>query len=316
MLAVIAVVLGLIANLPLVGLVIGFFAPVPVALAAVRHGLKLCLLTTILGGVVMFLVAGPLQALLFVIGVGGTGTIVGGLIRHRIRGPGLIVVGSLATMVLLATSLWGVSWLMGLPDPMVEMYEQLMRTDDMMGSFWAQLPIPPDELARQRQMTREMIEQLEGLITYPLFFLVSGAISGFLVWYGIISWTLRRLGTDAVPVPGFGSWRLPPFVALLLLYPLLIPLPPETALHQVPLHYNLFMVTLWSFFVIGLASIWHWSAVYGLTSMARGMLMVFAAMFFPLPVALVGLVDSLGDWRKPDATAQEAPPNSPGSDQT
>lgn len=206
--AVGAVLLLIVAYVPL-GAYLVFVTPTPVAVAAVRHGLRLAALVGAVTALLVLAFLGPVPALLMGATVLGIGLPLGYGLRRRApaaRTIALTAVGFGAVVVLgigIGLVLTGVNPL----DEVLDLYERSGAASDELGR---RLGLPPDVLERQRQAREAALALVRVVLPAGL---AAGALLGAFLTYLAAGAVLRRLGHDVPELPPFAEWQLPAYVS-------------------------------------------------------------------------------------------------------
>ena len=317
MLAVVAAVIALATYIPLIGPFLFLAAPVPIALSTLRHGVKVGLLTALLCTILLFVVTGPAQAILFFVASGSQGVLIGGLARHKMPPLRLMLCGMIVTVGLALFSVHFGAWMMGLSEPLQDMKQAmdltLKQTKKLMGMMG---PLPPEHQKMQDEMFDQQRKVMDALLALPLFFFVVAAF-GFVFNYYVNKWVLSRLGEEIPPLPAFRDWRLPPAFGLLLVLPVLMgPVKTMDELFARPLQFNMFILMRMAFFFVGLAAVTNYFHKHNYPLGLR----VPAYLLLSLPLQgvtfIIGLADTIGGWRDPRLMAlrEEAKGDKPKSE--
>lgn len=306
LLATVAVILALAGvYFPLLGTLALLAWPTPVMLAQMRQGMRLSLLTMAVTGVLLASLVGPVPALALVVPLGPLGITMGEAFRRNLAPwPTLGV----ATAAALASQLvgFGVTLLLMGQNP-IELYRSVFdQSIQMAGSLYGRMGLDTEAILRPFQ---EQAASLLGTLLPAT--LVVAAVMTAGITYGISTLVLRRLGYRGEPFPPFARWQLPPHAPLF--YIAAVSLVYLDAGRGGPLHLvgaNLAMITQLVFVVIGIAAIYWWLTRFGLSRVFRIVLMVYVFVFPVLVYAamLMGLLDSLFDWRKLRVQKGEAGP--------
>lgn len=214
LLAALALVLGLAAYyLPVVGAVLTFVTPLPIAVAYLRYGWRVSALSTVVADALALMVGGPLVGI-FVLYACAVGLSLGYGIGRAWPGGRTVLLSGVVGYVGTVVSL-GVSILVLGPHLVGEMFD---LTRDMLvkleEAFMAASP-GNDALLAQLERTSALV------LGSPWFFLnVSLLLSGFMyafVWYAVCAPVLSRLDFAVPAVPraaAVASWRLPQSLGL------------------------------------------------------------------------------------------------------
>lgn len=210
MLATLSAVLMLLAfYVPVIGTVIGFVSPLPVALAVLRHGGKWGVLASTVGALVLIPLMGWVSAAALWIGFGWVGLVFGWSVRRGYRYTAVllltaasVVAGALAGF--LATYLISGLTPLDLFDQMLEAYKAGM------------------ELAKSIAGDSPQLNQLLEIITnrdlllrlVPGYFVLAGVFMSY-INIEVMRMILPRFGYSLDPLPPFRRWVFPEAVAWL-----------------------------------------------------------------------------------------------------
>lgn len=220
MLAALALILGLASYyLPVVGAVLLLVTPLPAALAAVRYGTRVAVMTSVAATLIAFTVGDPLAAL-FVLSSCLMGAALGHGMARSWKVSATMFLGavtfaaSLGLTIVVAVQIMGPAGSAGIGESATIGFEGLAAAARALGRT-----ADAETLERAAQMIRAHILAAVALAAIP-----GGFVWAF-VWYGTCSPVLRRLG-HAVPPPGapapVARWSLPPVAGMVLLGVLLV----------------------------------------------------------------------------------------------
>ena len=308
LLMAVSIVLFFGAFLPLLGILVAPFSPLPLCILTVRYGLKHALLVA--------LVTLGLLILLFSIVLGGAfipflfvGLLLGALVRHGATGLRALVLGTLATALLL----------MGLfcfYDYMAEGSEHLLTSDQFLERSFENM----QELVAGLEDTvlkgnEEMLASLSGgvatlqrlvdeVFRFPLAFFTSLAAMGFSLSYLVASLMSKKLELSIPALPRFSRWQGLKSTSLLFLLTYLLTMYfwRDEALRNWRIYaLNFLFLFLLYHIVLGLSLLESFLAERKIDPILRFVLHLVALRFLTLPPAPVlttaALLDPFFDFR-------------------
>jgi len=206
-LAAMSAVLGLASiYLPIIGTVTAFLWPLPIVVLVMRHGMSAGVWGMVAVGVLLAFWAGPLNALLTLIGLAGVGLWFGFCFRRNLSpllavGLGTAIAAlSVALRFLVMMQIGGVpmaeliSQMGTMLDSLLDAYQKSGMLDKMLGGLTL------------TQYKAQMLKLMEMIL--PAAFAASAMLMAF-VAYLLAGVVLRRLGYQPRRLPAFSTWRLP-----------------------------------------------------------------------------------------------------------
>lgn len=300
MLAAVAVVLVLLGDLlPLAGLVISLFWPVPIVLIYLRHGLRASLLTVAVTVVVLAAFAGPLAAALRGLTLGGLGVAFGWAIARRLPASQALLAGAVAGVGVLGVSFLSAGLLLdvNVVEELSKAASQAMKmasgVADKVGA--GKGPADPGRLTDQMEKAVRLL--------FPAVLFASAVLLSFLN-YLAVGLVLRRMGHKVEAFPPFAQWRFP--VYLVYVYGAAVVLAlltqPGASLAGMPglgpLAKNIYLFLSWVFLIQGAAIIYFLLRRWRLAAPAAGVLTgLFTLGLGPL-VIWGGLVEGVLRYRE------------------
>jgi len=306
--AVMAALAALLAVLslyvPLLSFVLVIAWPIPLTVVVVRHGLKLGFLTTLVAGILVTMLAGPVQSTYLFLQYGLLGLIYGWCFRQKVSGGLSVLAGSLAAILGLFLVLFVSGVVLGQPllgltqleeetrqiiDESYRLYEQNGLLEEM--------GITENEF---RETMNQMVELVIRLIPASL------AITSMMLALGnylIATLILRRMGNEIPGFPPFREWRLPWYTSWGLIAGLLSWVSGNYwhLSWAVTLGQNILLVMLVPSLVQGLAIITYYYHRWRLSPLIKALiifLLVLNLQISLLVVIALGAFDPLVNYRK------------------
>lgn len=301
LLAAVAVVLALAGfYLPVIGPLIAFLWPVPVALIHIRHGLRISVLTVVAAGLVLTAFVGPIQALLMASSFGLVGLGFGIALQRRASAVWTLLAGSAGLLLSFGVSL-GISFLVFKVNPL-EVGEELRQAVTGATALYRRIGVPEASIQQVEAMFEQAIEAFRYI--FPAAMAVAALINGLLN-FSVLRAVLRRLGYQVPDLPAFATWRLPQAALIPLLAGLV-------AVATKPYHGREWLAlagtNVWTFMnlilmVQGISVGYFYLSRWNVSRPARIGILAFAA-FQPVVqtvATMVGLVDLFIDLRHLEA---------------
>lgn len=270
--------------IPVLGILVSFFCPLPVMFLVIRWGVRVGFLASTVASMLIFGLAGLMQAITCLVGFSLLGIAMGATIRKKYA---LFEVLALNTGVSLLSklALIGIALAVVGKNPLTENIHFLEET--LKRAPWVSQNLP--NIESFVELVRLAIPAL--LVVASLFDTICNFLLG--------RWIGKRLGIPFPDVPPFSEWRLPKsvFWAFALGW-VLIFLGGSTAFGKIGL--NLQIVTQLLFLFQGLSLVYYFLGKYIQSKMVRVGILVFL-LFHPLLssfLSLLGVLDVLFDFRK------------------
>lgn len=209
LLAALTVLLSLLGvYLPLIGAFISFLWPVPIVILGLRHGLKWSIMATIVSGLLLSLLATPLQALSSVLAFGLLGIVLGEAIRRELSVGMIIWLGAIASLAS-KLLLFAVAFLLLGINSFDQSLVMLQQSTNQVLSFYSKTGMDQNQLAMLKKSFTDVINLMK--IIFPAL-LVLVAITDTFLNYLVSQLILKRLGYPAKKIPPFSQWKLPRWV--------------------------------------------------------------------------------------------------------
>ncbi len=191
---------------PFIGGVLKFIWPVPIAVLILRHGLRAGIMATVVSGLLLLMLTGPVNVLVTLAGFGLIGIVLGYTLRLKLAAPQVILWCAVGSAVSIIASLYLAGFLIGV-DPIDAMIEAQTMAIEQIRPWTEQLASQSGQQAAQME---QMLEQMPSLMRMilPSVIVVAAVFSSFINFL-VARWVLKRMGSEVVSLPAFAEWRFP-----------------------------------------------------------------------------------------------------------
>lgn len=272
--AALTVVLALAAvYVPLLGFVLTFFLPAPVAVVAVRHGAGAAFLSVAATAVLLALFLGPVQALAVVVVFAFLGLAFGFSLRRGWDAGRTILLGALAVAVTLALSVL-LSRLVFHEDVLAMLLDAVESSARRLAAW--NLPTARQTAEMLKAMMRQLKEQ-------PLLFIAPVGASMVVlsaIYYAALRPLFQRLGIAVPRLSSFATWTVPRGVAwawLAVMALLLLSQRPGFG-WLAPVAQNLSYAAVFVFMTVGASVAYFFLRYWRLSVGVSGVLAVYASL--------------------------------------
>jgi uncharacterized protein YybS (DUF2232 family) len=191
--------------LPLIGTLATFVWPVPIIILMLRHGMRTSIMATIVSGLIVSLLATPIDAVTIILGFGLTGIALGYAIRKEYS-PGKIVLIGTGASVISKVIIIGISMLVMKINPINMQMDILVESLEGASEFYSSIGINPENIEPLLNSLKEMAKILPIII--PSILLLASIMDAFLN-FNVARLVLKKLGHTIKPLPPFIYWQLP-----------------------------------------------------------------------------------------------------------
>ena len=306
-LSAVAIIFAFIsAAMPVIGVFINFIWPVPIILLGVRHGYRYSIMATIVAGILIATLMGPMQAVTVVIGFGFVGIALGHSFRNGHSPLKTILIGSVASFVSLIMVAVITMVVMGFNpltfnlDSVVDSIPTAMS--QAMDGYRA-AGYSEDELAQIAQLQAQlsqffvtMIAMLKVLVPASCVF---SACASTCLNYWIAKKMLKRLGYSYQGFPSFDKWCLPKWAVIPFFCGTTTMFFGQSngSVLVYNIGMNIQMLGIVLLLIQGLALIYFFAVKYNLSRFERRLILVLALIGCNV-VVIVGAVDAIVDYRR------------------
>ncbi|MBP2642380.1 MAG: Protein of unknown function rane [Firmicutes bacterium] len=206
MMSAIAVILSLISMyIPYLVLIL----PVPIILIGVNHGLKWSVMVTIVSGVLISFVAGPLMAIKVIIVFGLIGVVFGQAIRAKMSAGRILYWGTLAVLLALIAAFGLTALVLGIDPFQMELSAFEEMTAQSTAIYQDSGMFTAEQLTQINLSNQTMLMLIKML--FPMSIAIGGVIFSYIIFM-VASLVLKRRGHNVPSLPPFKHWVLPDYV--------------------------------------------------------------------------------------------------------
>ena len=207
LMAALTAILGLASvYLPIVGLVIEFFCPIPIVVLTVRQGLKFGTAAVVASFILLLMFMGPVLSIRIALSFSLCGLVLGECLRRGFSAVKCLIptlAMSFAAQIVMLIMFMGI---MGV-DLIGENMQIIRESFDQSFKFYEEMGVDPETIGYSKTMI-EPIARLIGLLTPIILFFV--ALINTVGSYCIAKWIFKKLKMKfAEPLPPFAQWRFP-----------------------------------------------------------------------------------------------------------
>jgi len=298
LLAAITIILSLFTlYLPVLGVFASLIWPVPIVILGIRHGFRTSILSTVVAGVFVAILSGPIQAFTVVLGFGLIGIAMGWAIKRDFSPFKVLLIGGISSFISKVV-LVGVSLLVMGINPITQEITLMKESLTMIGNMYKGMGMSPDTVKSTITQFNSVLDLMA--VAFPGLLLISSFMDSFLT-YQVTKAILSRLGQKLEQFTPFWQWQLPAYtVTLFLLGKLFTMLEvywPVGALKVLGL--NLIVIFSVAFFLQGFSVLAYFLAKWNVSKVLR-IIIVFLIFFNPIMTLIIfwaGMLDILFNFR-------------------
>jgi uncharacterized protein YybS (DUF2232 family) len=283
--------------IPLLGMVTGFFWPVPIVLLAVRHDFRLASLATIVAGLLVGMLAGPLTALSMFLGLGVLGLVLGSSIRRRVPPLQAVALGAIALLVSLIVFFVFSLAVIGI-NPLQDYLAMYQESMEGVLNFYKGLGLDSDTLSRMEETLSQTLSMMRYLVPMAL---VAGSATLSFLNFTLARAVLGRLGSSYPGFPPFASWHFPRTVAYGYIAGIAALMMGNYYGQELFTHIGLNIQAIFQLALLlqGIAVAWYFMMRFNVPAALRiiGLVLVFFTPFFSQMLFFLGLFDTFFDFR-------------------
>lgn len=209
-LAVILALMGF--YVPVLGVFVTFLWPVPIAMIAVRHGMRTSVMTVFVAGAVLSMVVGFLEGALMTFTMGVVGLALGYALLKKWGPVATVMLAALAVMLGTLVS-FGVS-IRFFNLNVGQLFSDMTEAAEKVTEIYARFGIPKETTAPFIDMWKQAMDLMKLLL--PGILLVGGLVNALLN-YEVARRIMTRFGYVVPAMPQFGEWRFPRYTVLFFL---------------------------------------------------------------------------------------------------
>lgn len=289
--------------LPLAQFVVFFVWTVPTVLVIVRHGMVTGLVSLAAATLLIFMLSGPVNAVMTAIQIGSLAIVYGYAFRHGWKAGAALLAG---TVIMMGSTLL-LYYIMFLVTGFnnLDIAAQLQEAIEPTMQMYKDLGFINPERGLSEEVAREMMQAYIHAFTYffPGLFALSGASAAMLSFFASRK-ILQRFNIKINSLPPFTLWRLPWWIVWGLIAGL--------GCNVAGMHWkmellskigsNIITIYVFVFFILGLSTATFFLRKYMGNEMIYRVLLLLC-IFFLMPYSLVifaifGLLDSIFNYRR------------------
>lgn len=203
-LAAITAVLFIISiYIPLLGTLVSFLCPLPIIILCLRHSLKFAIISTFISGILVTILAGPLQGLMVLLGFGILGLTLGFGIKKELPLTDIIIIGSIASLVSKGLILLIGFWVLDLNTVLFDI-EEIDKIITQSLNFYSNMGLSPEQLATLKDSLTQTISIVK--IAFPGMIILA-SIFDTILNYWVARLILKRFGYKLANFSPFPNWR-------------------------------------------------------------------------------------------------------------
>ncbi|MDD2496683.1 MAG: YybS family protein [Desulfitobacteriaceae bacterium] len=208
LMAAIATLLGIIGiYIPVLSFVTGLFWAIPIILLIMRHDIRLGVMGVVVAGGLISILAGPVQAILLVVNLGGMAIAYGYCFKKNLSPMKALLLGTLITAVSTAATIVLSAFVANLPisqwiSEIKIAVDEAFKTYENMGIMERMLP----EGISPEQYKQQIFQMIDTLLPGAY---ITASMGVALVNYLIARKILRRLRYEIPDMPPFREWHFP-----------------------------------------------------------------------------------------------------------
>ena len=203
-LAAITAVLFIISiYIPLLGTLVSFLCPLPIIISCLRHSLKFAIISTFISGILVTILAGPLQGLMVLLGFGILGLTLGFGIKKELSLTDIVIIGSVASLISKGLILLIGFWILDLNALLFDI-EEIDRIITQSLNFYNSMGLSPEQLASLKDSLTQTISIVR--IAFPGMIILA-SIFDTILNYWVARLILRRFGYKLANFTSFSNWR-------------------------------------------------------------------------------------------------------------
>ncbi|MGM0501458.1 MAG: DUF2232 domain-containing protein [Bacillota bacterium] len=266
--------------LPMVGNFLLIISPLPIIAAVIRWNSRLGIITSLLSGIILFILINPGFLLFAFFYTGLLGVTIGAAFDDGFKPKAILAVGTIAASVAFSLNFFVVKYILD-----INILEQLEKQITIATQSYEQLGFSSEAM---NQISVQLIDTLK--ITFPTLILCSGLLIALINYY-FTTKVLTKLEFDYPYQLEVEKFKLHRF--LLPVYLLAV------FLSTNPIFHNLYMLITFLFFLEGLSVVYY----YYLNKNISKLYFILAALLLPLAINFlffVGIIDLWFDFRNLD----------------
>lgn len=203
-LAAITAVLFIISiYIPLLGTLVSFLCPLPIIILCLRHSIKFAIISTFISGILVTILAGPLQGLMVLLGFGILGLTLGFGIKKELSLTDIMIIGSVASLISKGLILLIGFWVLDLNAVLFDI-EEIDKIISQSLNVYSNMGLSSEQLAALKDSLTQTIAMVR--IAFPGMIILA-SIFDTILNYWVVRLILRRFGYKLANFSPFYSWK-------------------------------------------------------------------------------------------------------------
>lgn len=298
LLSAITIILSLTAlYIPFIGIFASLIWPVPIIILGIRHGLKTSIMATVVSGIIVSMIEGPVQGFSIVLGFGLIGIAMGWAINRDFSPFKVLACGATASLVakvlllLISLSVMGIN-------PLTEEIKAMRESIPLIENMYKGFGLSPDKLKLVVENLSNMIDIMA--IAIPAILVMASLMDAFLS-YKFTKLILSKMGHKLKDFTPFWMWRFPAYTVFLYLIGVLMAMLDQyvkIGIFKI-IGINLRLVFSFIFLIQGFSMMTYFMGKYNVSKILR-VVIVFLVFFNPIFLQLAswaGMLDILFNFR-------------------
>lgn len=284
--------------IPLLGTLVSFLCPLPIIILYLRHSLKFTIISVFVSGVLVSIIAGPLQGLMVLLGFGILGVTLGYAIKKELSSNEIILLGSIASLsskiIIILIGIWFLDI-----NPLIFDVDQIDRIITQSLNFYQSIGLTGEQL----DFLKESLSQTLNIfrIVFPAMLILASIFDVF-INYIVARVVLKRFGYNLPGFSSFSNWRAPKsffwsyFLGIILIF---LGVKYNIALlNKIGLNVQIFFTL--TFFVCGLSLVGFLLERYKIKSFVKWIIYIMICIqpIFSQIATWIGMLDVWIDFRK------------------
>lgn len=189
--------------IPLLGTLVSFLCPLPIIVLCLRHSIKFAIISTFISGILVSILAGPLQGLTVLLAFGILGITLGFGIKKELPLTEIIIIGSIASFFSKILIILVGFWFLDL-NPLLFDVEQVNRIISQSLNFYSTIGLKPEQLDSLKETLLQVVNVIR--IGFPAMFILA-SIFDTVLNYWVARLVLKRFGYKLTGFTSFSNWR-------------------------------------------------------------------------------------------------------------
>ncbi|MHC2995175.1 MAG: YybS family protein [Candidatus Atribacteria bacterium] len=189
--------------IPLLGTLVSFLCPLPIIILYLRHSLKFTIISVFVSGILVSIIAGPLQGLMVLLGFGILGITLGYAIKKELTLTEIIIIGSIASFFSKILILLVGFWVLDI-NPLLFDVEQIDRVITQSLNFYRSMGLTVEQLDLLKESLTQTLSIIR--IVFPAMLILASIFDVF-INYGVARLVLKRFGYALIGFTSFSNWR-------------------------------------------------------------------------------------------------------------